>query len=104
MAIRLHQVSLSMRRQMFPLVVFKINRSTLIFAHFALSDACNNQRLYKLFHFVLLTNYVSRLQAIFSRDKSGQSRAGKIGPSCPSRVTNQNTGFASSCQLAEPAI
>ena len=43
MAKRLHQVSPLMHRRMFPLVVFKINRSKLIFVHLTLLDACNNQ-------------------------------------------------------------
>ena len=38
------------------------------------------------------------------RDHRGKSRAGKDRPTLPARVANKNTGFASSCPLAEPAI
>ena len=56
-------------------------------------------------HFVMLTDYVSRLQAIFFL--AGPKRAipsGQNSPISPARVANQNTGFALSCPLAEPAI
>ena len=43
MAKRLHQVSPSMHRRMFLLLVSKMNRSKLIFVHLTLSDTCNNQ-------------------------------------------------------------
>ena len=40
------------------ILTFKIHHhGELIFVHLTLSDACNNQFFYKLFHFVMLTNY-----------------------------------------------
>ena len=49
MAKMLDQVAPSTRRRMFPLVILKINRSTLIFAQLAFSDACNNQSFINCF-------------------------------------------------------
>ena len=95
MAKRLHQVALSTRRRIFPLVILKINRSALIFVHLALSDACNNQCfINSVLHFVILTNYERWLRAIFC-SRAHLARSG---------IANQNTGFTSSCPLAEPAI
>ena len=72
MAKMLDQVTPSTRRRMFPLVILKINRSTLIFVHLAFLDACNNQCFINSFHFVMLMNDVSGLRKIFcSRDQAG---------------------------------
>ena len=53
----------------------------------------------------MLTNYESRLRAMFLF--AGPKRAissEQDRPILPTRVANQNTEFASSCALAEPAI
>ena len=104
MAKRLDQVAPSTRRRMFPLVILKINRSTLMFVHLALSDACNNECFINCF----ICNVNERCKRassnyLFAGPKrvipSGQDR-----PILPAWVANQNTGFASSCPLAESAI
>ena len=103
MAKRLDQVAPSTRRRMFPLVILKINRSTLIFVHLALSDACNNECLNCFINNVNERCKRASSNSLFAGPKrlipSGQDR-----PILPARVANQNTGFASSCPLVEPAI
>ena len=87
-----------------PLVIFKINRSKLIFVHLILLDACNNQ-CFIIASFCKVNELCKARQAIFF--SAGPKRAipsGQDRPILPARVANQNTGFASSYPLAEPAI